>query len=556
MYYYYHTHMSSSTAPTSLLLIGTVQPHMPGCDGPSEAVLFHTREEKRAFADALAGRELAEVPLCLDHAGMEREPAPAPGEPLRHVVVPTKARIGRYVNAWVDKGGNLMAAAELYWDAPETREVIASMRRGEHWGFSLGVDAIREPGIARNKSVNHLGLTRAPAYGDDVPAGTQTTWVHEASLSPNGIVNALAPYLQEEGAYIPDAMRRTYEPLLAAAQPPAFALPVGASHEVSEANKSNMAMGDAPALAAQFVSVGASRFEMAEQSTTTPSTPATLGEVAAAPAQNLALVMRELDQMHSVVQQRFTAMPEQLDYKDYVEAQELKKRYSDVLSRAGMGNNLADLPASVAARIGELGRYIEFCNDHVKAGLDQIYKGDLAADKQATLEMLSEPLKYRPMLGTIIAVGNTKLQGFRAEQQKLEEERRLIAEKAAAEQRAKAEAEVNERDAVSKKRIAELEQRIADQERDTKRARVDAPGAATQGAGTPVSVGASRMSQGVAFSSAIQSGMKHMFFQPKQETAHVLKDMEEMSRRYAKNPPAGFLFWGEKADVLTGRLND
>lgn len=156
--------------PASVYITVTAQPGVLGHGRTSRRTTYHTLEEKRAWADRVASGETGFLPLCMEHAGAEKEDA-APGG---RFVVPGPLQIGRIVWAGVRGNGDLIVAGELFFERPEARQLLAAIRRGERWGVSLCTDLRLEQDTSEVtfKNISHLGITRTPEFG------AEGTWIH------------------------------------------------------------------------------------------------------------------------------------------------------------------------------------------------------------------------------------------------------------------------------------------------------------------------------------------------------------------------------------------
>lgn len=240
------THSVASFVPArarNMYFVGTALPHTPAADGPSWRTIQLTRAQKTRLVDIIDQRDLAPVPLCIDHGDASAD-AVEGGSGL--YVLSPKYIIGRVIGGMVGANGNLLLVGAIDALTPEALRVLSGIRdRGERWGLSLGTDiAWDSPDeyYVRDKRVSHVGVTLDPAYG---PEGS---FFHDIATSLQAILDVLANYLVDPGVYAPTRLRE----LVSAARQGAYYVPPG-QHRVDTGGGTYITMtamrdGSAPSL--------------------------------------------------------------------------------------------------------------------------------------------------------------------------------------------------------------------------------------------------------------------------------------------------------------------
>jgi hypothetical protein len=204
--------------------IGIIQNHPPSADGPSDATLFFTGDEKRILVDLFGANEHPEVHIVEEHGGGEAYMGntstlryeDAVKQKTEYYSIPLEKRIGRVAELLCDRENNLHGVIELNHENPRVHEIMGEIKKGAKYGLSIGVDAEKLPGgRVQNKRFTHVGLTKQPEYGGDPeltfdPAEPNLfgTWLHHAAVSHSGMDEILATrYLSRPGMYAPQRMR-------------------------------------------------------------------------------------------------------------------------------------------------------------------------------------------------------------------------------------------------------------------------------------------------------------------------------------------------------------
>jgi hypothetical protein len=445
-----------------MYFVGTAQPHMPAADGPSEETTFYTRDEKRQLADRIAERAL-ELPAVMEHGEAYRHGADA------DKVTPTPAKVGRVSGAMVDRHGNLVVLGEMFWDAPEARTVIDAVNNKKvRYGLSLASTLERSPGVVHSKTIDHVGITSDPEFGDI------GSWLHYGNLTPDGILPRLQELMNEEGMYVPAAMRANLESLMKSklAAPIASAAPRSVAISASRTTPPPMSdsgaspMDIVPAAAAAAAAVGAPAAVAAPAAATAAAAPApapvALGRQRMNDSQR-----REFEDMRRKVTDRFSVLPPTVDLDQLIEAQLLENDINGLMERAGLVK-LADVPSDVRTTMFELSKF----QDHLKGLMRKrnMHEAKHESDRLVLDTFVENPAAYRPALLSIAANHNTAyFNNQRAEEEKL---RREVEDKKRAE-------EDKARDETWTKRRRDLDD--LEKELTTKRARTDAGMSGLQG---------------------------------------------------------------------------
>lgn len=176
-----------------------------------------TLSERINFVDELANGTIAFLPLCIDHAGGDQVPAPASASTDRTPFeVPGALVIGRTVHGLVRHNGQLLTVGEIFYERPESRQLIEGIQAGERWGVSLCTNLVmdRAQTTVLSKRVTHIGITRDPEFGDE------NTWIHLAAMSWPAFYEKLATdfVAKEPNMYMSARLRELVAPHVAAAR--------------------------------------------------------------------------------------------------------------------------------------------------------------------------------------------------------------------------------------------------------------------------------------------------------------------------------------------------
>ena len=430
---------------SDLFVFGTALPPADNHGGPAHETMFLAKDEMHSLVEAIAKRSREELPVVWEHAGAEQ------GIALPDQHAPANKKMGRVVLGGVDGKGNLLLAAQLQWDAPETEDIRARLERGEKLGFSIGMNADRTFGHVANKVIDHVGITPVPLYGGEVAAdgsATAGTWLHVATLSADGLISEIQPYLKEADMYFPADVRARYERRDEPFEPAALSLPA--------------------AEPLRSVSVGASQIVGKMSGVDTPTAPATPQPVAAAAPAPLdpALASKELQLITEEVERRFGRAPDKLTYEDYELARSLTDKYETVMKRADLG--FARISPQHLVGLNKLAQYLSVYKHYTDLAIDA--QEETAAGREEMRALLGKPETSRPMAKMVLASGNAIMNSHAVEAKKLRDE--VEAKKTAEAKKLSEDAVALEKEA-GQKRIRELEQQLADAQ--SKRTRVEPP---------------------------------------------------------------------------------
>jgi hypothetical protein len=390
--------------PTELYVYGTGLHHDPvEGDLPPTDTLYLTRDEKRHIADAQAEGTYREVPVNWNHTG---------------------PRIGRVMHSTVSGSGRFMPVVQLFWDRPETRQVLERLKRGERLGYSLGVGYQKDDAskTVHDKHLDHIAITDEPEFG------AEGTWLERYALSPNGIVNEMAPYLRDDAMYVPRALRERYAPLLASRVPAKAAFALGDAAETKPSGSKSGAQPHGALVSAQRLAIASRRMATPAETVTTTEA-AAVPPVAAAPAATPAPsvpvtvdeFLRECNELNRLVSDSFTKAPESLDKAKWWAAQEAAKRYETAMEKANF-RNFSQWPPEYKESYNKLQHYLSIYNDYLKQVLTEEHGNDEAAIREATA-IIHDPLAGRSMRGIVVANMDKRHQNYRQEAQRLQEER-------------------------------------------------------------------------------------------------------------------------------------
>jgi hypothetical protein len=184
-----------------------MQPVLKQVLGPANKTTMLVLVERYHLCDGLAARSMEWIPVCIDHANMEKLPALPNG-----LAVPHDLSIGRLIYAMVRSNGQLLGVGEIFHEQPEARLIVADINAGAKWGVSLCTDLRITPDWidVTYKKIKHLGVTKNPEYGDE------NTWIHLAGVSADIFYRELVDnYINRDlGMYVPDAMIKQLENML------------------------------------------------------------------------------------------------------------------------------------------------------------------------------------------------------------------------------------------------------------------------------------------------------------------------------------------------------
>lgn len=156
-----------------------------GRDGHRDTLLQTREEKERVVRDFYDKRQ--HIPLCLDHCGATRG----------GFVVPQEQRIGRVVDLFTDRHGQLLVKLHLSGGTPAFQQITRETHQGVPWGVSVWLDVLRDRpgGTISEKRLTHVALTKDPYFA------RHNTFMRDWSPSESGIdalVHKMGLY--EEGA--------------------------------------------------------------------------------------------------------------------------------------------------------------------------------------------------------------------------------------------------------------------------------------------------------------------------------------------------------------------
>lgn len=168
--------------------------------------------ERIAFVDALGDGTAGFLPLCIDHAGGDQHPPdPARGD-MTPFEVPGSLVTGRVVHAAVRQNGQLLIIGEMFFERPESRQIIADIEAGHYWGVSLCTNLTMDADMTTvySKRVTHIGVTKDPEFG------AENTWIHLAATNWPAFYRELATNFiaKEPNMYMSAGLRAMVAPYL------------------------------------------------------------------------------------------------------------------------------------------------------------------------------------------------------------------------------------------------------------------------------------------------------------------------------------------------------
>jgi hypothetical protein len=190
-----------------VLFLCTMQPVLKQVLGPANKTTMLVLAERYHFCDGVAVRSIEWIPVCIDHANMEKLPHVPDG-----LAVPHNLSIGRLIYAMVRSNGQLLGVGEIYHEQPEARLIVDDINAGTKWGVSLCTNSRITPDWidVTYKKIIHLGVTKNPEYGEE------NTWIHLAAVSGDKFYRKLLKKFinVDRGMYVPAAMIEQLEGML------------------------------------------------------------------------------------------------------------------------------------------------------------------------------------------------------------------------------------------------------------------------------------------------------------------------------------------------------
>jgi hypothetical protein len=476
-------------ANSDLYVFGTGQvAAAPGLK-PEETTLFVT-PEKHALAEAIANG--LEVPIVWQHGGLEDGQPRAPGAD-GHVHVPSDRKTGRVMHAMVDQHDKLLLVAQLFWDAPETADIRARLERGERLGFTLGTNLMRGRGVVADKRLDHVGITDAPAFGEeerrhaDGTVSSTGTWLHLNTLTPDTLVEHMQRFLHEPGMYVPTAVRARYD---AAAQ----RLRIKQDRALRSEPVTLGASASVPTMASTVsdainTALGAPAPQQPPaQQQQPPAQPAQAAPAPVKPAMATDEFERRCQVLEQQVQAYYGKEPEVLSIEDLNRARTYQKEYSELL-KEGQRELWQLQPTSTAALL-RLSHIVNLYEQNIKK---EIGKLKTPEEREQAARSLAFGNTGERLTANYVLGGATKeMLNARDAELKLQAERAELArkEQTAREQKLRDDMEVEYKKR-AKAQEDELEElRAAKRARLTAEAVVAAEKPALAAAPEPVSIGA------------------------------------------------------------------
>lgn len=137
----------------------TAQPETPETRDKNYFGGFLTVKEKRGAIDSFY-RDKENIPLCMDHVAPE-----AFGSS-----VPANKRVGRVVDLFMDKDGDLVAKCILTYDNEQVYKTVMQdiVKNRKAWGVSVRIDWCMPEGEDGpvHKQYTHIALTQTPYLGE------------------------------------------------------------------------------------------------------------------------------------------------------------------------------------------------------------------------------------------------------------------------------------------------------------------------------------------------------------------------------------------------------
>lgn len=154
--------------------LAKLHPNLVDDRDPRHQGLLLTRAEKeRVIQDFYAHQQ--HIPLCFDHCGATQG----------GFVVPQKDRIGRVLDLFNDRHGQMLVKFQLDGEHPTFSPLMRGLHQeGERWGVSVWIDVARAggpQGPITQKQLTHVALTQDPYFAN------HNTFLRDWSPTPTGI---------------------------------------------------------------------------------------------------------------------------------------------------------------------------------------------------------------------------------------------------------------------------------------------------------------------------------------------------------------------------------
>lgn len=166
-----------------MYFLSTLHPKNSDINGQYRGMYF-SRPDKESQIRKFY-RERLNVPLCLDHCGGESA----------GVVVSPEERIGRVLDLFINRNGEMMAKLKLDDRHPAYRKIKDGIHsKGEKWGVSVWIQHVKNLETGRiSKELGHVALTTDPLFAE------HNTFLHWYGVQESGIDKMIAKDFYHEG---------------------------------------------------------------------------------------------------------------------------------------------------------------------------------------------------------------------------------------------------------------------------------------------------------------------------------------------------------------------